>query len=242
MAEGAAITPDVAVVQAELDKFQALGLTHEQLEVVIKDYVELVNASKAGPPRAEDHAPEPKPTTKKPSNDKIKSELLDMFPDLQDLSSVKDKLKVIESHVTEGARDTFRDANLKAEEHILTFLTGELNVDAGTKEGQKFIEMVGELVADATYGRENLLHRLAKGDSRVVKEVLKEFKDKGVFDSMKVPTKKEPKVLPFQSPRNSPFKETAAQLQEHLKTLRPQQRLRAIGAAVYDQVFTKKED
>lgn len=234
--------PDTAAMQAELDKFRAHGLTPEQLDLMIPDYVELVNKSKAAPaPRAEKVAPEKAPE-KPAADDKITAELLKRFPGLQNLDAMDAKVKQLEAHMDEGAKDAFRDANIRADEHVTEYLTKQFNVDPSTPEGKKFIDAVSEMVGDATYSRDAYLQRLARGDSRVVKEVLKEFKDKGLFDHMKIPTRPEPKVLPYQSPRNSPFKDTAAKIQEHLKTLKPHERLRAIGSQVFDQVIHAREE
>lgn len=233
--------------EAEIQEYRAfkeqVGVTPKQAAALIDDYIKLKDAAELPPVKAAEPAEQPPAPARKPGDEKIREDLFGLVPELKNLSTVEKKIEDLTAQMNDAQKEKFVETNHRADDLITAWLGKELNVDLDTPEGQEYAKVVSLRVANAIYGNQTRLDKLATGKPQVATEVLTDMQKAGQFKFDKVPVKPPPRAttLPFFARGNNPPTDGKGTQAKELEGLTHSERLQRLSERVYDSVMVREQ-
>lgn len=228
---------------AELAQFKALGLSPAQIDEVLEDYIRLAKGDGGSKetPAKEKSTKAASPTKVAFDNeDNARETLLKLFPGLGKIDELDTRSKDTAEKTAKLHRSDVNSTQEASRREVLRYVTGTLGADVESAVGQKFLNTVLRIANDRLTGNVDSLQAFLDGDKAVVKSILKDMSDDGIFESMQIPKAKTRGALPFLSGSDGGSPALKAKLEsdrERYSKLAPNRRWMEMSKDVFDDVF-----
>ena len=230
----------------ELAAFKELGLSPQQLDGILEDYVRLAKGQSSRKTDTQE-PPAKKKDGGKPvfaDEEAAKEAFLKMFPHLAKGQELEERLSKQEERTNKLHRSDVGNTKEASRREVLRYVTGTLGAEIESAQGQKFLDTVLRLANDRLTGNVDALQAFIDGDKAVIRNILQDMAKDGIFESMKVPTAKrvagQRPWLSGTDGNNTAVKEKLEANREKYSKLAPSRRWLEMSKDIYDEVFPQQ--
>lgn len=234
-------------IDAGWNRIADLGLTPDDVEAALDDYARYLKTQKEAPKETPKETPKAKvvPNISEAKAAELRAELLSLYPELAEMSNLKDLIKGVEklTNETQELRSvTYADTQEAARKDVFTYVRDTLQADVESAAGRQFLSTVLDLVNDKLSANPDALEKFVKGDKRAIRDVLSSMNKSGLFKQFSYPKATRRQTPYLESGGGSAEIQSIVEANKEKYSKAPRGRVFAeISRDIHDQVFGRKD-